>query len=174
MTWFFYALNRVFDRSWIAIRKGLASMLRTRTAKFFALGTLMLGVLFSATPAMARTVPAHAVHATSIHSTEYTPSAQSNGIHPRPWSATTCGGDTCIYVNGTGDYVNYAVVTNNSRYITGQCTISDTTHMQTYYGPTCPPGHTWRKNYYADMKDNSVICGSISGLDVECDNIYGP
>jgi hypothetical protein len=85
-----------------------------------------------------------------------------------PFSGTGCTGITCIYVNGTGDYVNYATVTNESSNITGQCTISDTYHEHTYYGPTCGPGHSWRLNYYETFRNDSKICGSISGLDVAC------
>jgi hypothetical protein len=88
-----------------------------------------------------------------------------------PESATNCGSTTCIYVNGSGDTVNYVVVTNNSKTITGQCTISDTSDGNTYYGPTCGPGHTWRLNFYRTLKNNSKVCGSISGLDVRCLNI---
>jgi len=85
-----------------------------------------------------------------------------------PHSGTGCHGITCIYVNGTGLYVNYAVVTNESSNITGQCTISDTNNGDTYYGPTCPPGHTWRLNFYENFRNQTKICGSISGLDVAC------
>lgn len=85
-----------------------------------------------------------------------------------PFSGTGCNGITCIYVNGTGLHVNYAVVTNESSNITGQCTISDTYHEATYYGPTCPPGHAWRLNYNQNFPNQKKICGSISGLDVAC------
>jgi hypothetical protein len=85
-----------------------------------------------------------------------------------PYSGTGCTGITCIYVNGTGLYVNYATVTNESNNITGQCTISDTNNGDTYYGPTCPPHHAWRLNFYQYFRNQTKICGSISGLDVAC------
>jgi hypothetical protein len=120
------------------------------------LGTL-LAILLSGVLALALAFssPAHAATASG------TPSVI-------PHSGTGCTGITCIYVNGTGDYVNYATVTNESSNITGQCTISDTFHEKTYYGPTCPPGHTWRLNYYETFRNQTKICGSISGLDVAC------
>ena len=89
-----------------------------------------------------------------------------------PRSATGCHGITCIYVNGTGLHVNYATVTNESSNITGQCTISETNSGNTYYGPTCPPHHTWRLNFYHNFRNNSKICGSISGLDVACITVH--
>jgi hypothetical protein len=96
------------------------------------------------------------------------PALASTASPQVPFSGTGCHGITCIYVNGTGLYVNYATVTNESNNITGQCTISETNSGNTYYGPTCPPHHAWRLNFYHNFRNQSKICGSISGLDVAC------
>lgn len=129
--------------------------LRTLTQKRY-LGTF-LAVLLAGALALVLAVSAPANAATA----GYKPSAV-------PFSGTGCTGITCIYVNGTGLHVNYAVVTNESSNVTGQCTISDTNFERTYYGPTCPPGHTWRLNYNVNFRNQTKICGSISGLDVAC------
>jgi hypothetical protein len=89
-----------------------------------------------------------------------------------PNSATGCTGITCIFVNGTGLHVNYATVTNRSSGTTGQCTISDTSDGRTFFGPTCPPGHTWRLNFNRNLRNQSKVCGSISGRDVACVTIH--
>jgi len=98
--------------------------------------------------------------------------ASPSSSQANPFSGTGCHGITCIYVNGAGLYVNYATVTNESSNITGQCTISDTNSGNTYYGPNCPPGHTWRLNYYKTFRNQTKICGSISGLDVACITVH--
>jgi hypothetical protein len=111
----------------------------------------------------------------SILAASLTAAAPASAAQPHliPQTGTTCGSITCLHVNGTGLHVNYATVEDvKTSGITGQCTISDTSDGNTYYGPQCKPGQTWRLNFNRNLKNGSKICGSISGLDVRCLNIH--
>ncbi|MFI1105754.1 hypothetical protein [Streptomyces melanogenes] len=88
------------------------------------------------------------------------------------FSATGCHGTTCLYVNGTGLYVNYAVVTNEKGNFTGRGVISSTWDGQTHYGAWLGKGGAWRFDYYVYMNQNNKVCGSIEGRDVACLTIH--
>lgn len=89
----------------------------------------------------------------------------------RPLSATGCTGGTCLYVNGTGLRVNYAVVTNRGSHV-GRGMISSTWDGRTHVGPVLHHNAAWRFDYNRVMNNGNKVCGSIEGLDVACVTIH--
>jgi hypothetical protein len=89
----------------------------------------------------------------------------------RPFSATGCTGGTCLFVNGTGLRVNYAVVTNVGSHV-GRGLISSTWDGRTHAGPILHRNGSWRFDYNRIMNNGNKVCGSIEGLDVACVTVH--
>ncbi|GHF64377.1 hypothetical protein GCM10010218_52400 [Streptomyces mashuensis] len=98
------------------------------------------------------------------------PAAASPG--PGVLSATGCHGTTCIYVNGSGLRVNYAVVTNKKGSTVGRGMISSNWDGRTHTGPRLKKGQSWRFDYNRIMNNGNKVCGSIEGIDVACVTIH--
>ncbi|WP_424887621.1 hypothetical protein [Streptomyces sp. XH2] len=87
-------------------------------------------------------------------------------------SATGCHGTTCIYVNGKGLTVSYAVVTNKKGSTVGRGMISSNWDGATHTGPRLKKGQSWRFDYNRQMNNGNKVCGSIEGIDVACVTIH--
>ncbi|CAM5554580.1 hypothetical protein [Streptomyces abikoensis] len=87
-------------------------------------------------------------------------------------SATGCHGTTCIYVNGKGLTVYYAVVTNKKGSTVGRGMISSNYDGATHVGPRLKKGQSWRFDYNRVMRNGNKVCGSIEGIDVACVTIH--
>ncbi|MFC0844879.1 MULTISPECIES: hypothetical protein [Streptomyces] len=139
------------------------------------LGAFLMGAALTPTVANAATdtspAPAPAVAKVSASSAGTTVTVNRDA-RTGVFTATGCHGTTCIYVNGTGLYVNYATVTNRNGDPTGRGVISSTWDGQTHYGPWLGKSGSWRWDYYVYMNQNNKVCGSIEGRDVACLTIH--
>lgn len=89
-------------------------------------------------------------------------------------SATSCSYNAfgqqqvCLYVEGSGLYVAYAVVTNVS--VGGGRAFISTTYNGYTWNSTSKiyPGQSWRKDFGFYFNDGNKICGSIEGLNGSC------
>lgn len=82
-------------------------------------------------------------------------------------SAESCSSKMCLFVNGTGLKVNYAVVTNWGGKFERPF-ISSTNDGITHTGPRISNGTSWRHDYNKNMRDGDKVCGSMEGLGVAC------